>query len=53
MSKETVVYLLGVLALGFFYGPLKQWAPNGTIFVLMTVIYLLALRVIGGWLNRG
>ena len=44
---EYVVYLLGVVMLGLFYGPAKSALGSGVTFVAAVVTYLVALRILG------
>lgn len=44
------VYLIGVMALGFGYHPLKSMV-SGPILVALCLAYLLGLRLLGAWLE--
>jgi hypothetical protein len=46
-SAEFVVYFVGVGLLGFFYGPIKAAIGSESTFLVLAVVYLLALRVAG------
>ena len=46
-SAEFVVFVVGLLPLGFFYGQLKSVFGSELYFLLAGVAYLLLLRVVG------
>ena len=41
------IYLIGVLLLGFFYYPIKQYINDPYVLVPLAIVYLLAVRFIG------
>ena len=47
MTKQGIVYLVGIVILGLFYEPLKAATGGRIWFVLVVVGYLTILRVIG------
>ena len=49
---ELVIYLLGVLLLGYFYEPLKTATGGGAMFVLSAFLYLGILRLVGYGVRR-
>jgi len=49
---EFAVYILGVMALGAFYYPLKTATGGGVWFVLSALGYLLLVRLVGYGLKR-
>jgi len=44
---EFIIYILGIAALGFFYGPLKHALGSELWFLVGAVVYLCGLRVVG------
>lgn len=46
---QFIVYLVGVILLGLFYGPAKSALGGEWLFLLAVVGYLLALRLLGAW----
>jgi hypothetical protein len=51
-SPQSVVYFVGVVALGLFYEPIKSALGGRWLFILSVVGYLLALRLIGFWVVK-
>jgi len=47
-----LVYVVGILLLGFFYYPIKVFINNDIVFVVVAVLYLVILRVLGSYLAR-
>ena len=61
MNEETstkqfdiryLVYVIGILLLGFFYYPIKVLINNDIVFVVVAVIYLVFLRILGSYIAR-
>jgi hypothetical protein len=44
---EYVVYIAGVVPLAIFYGEVKEAIGSDGLFLLLVLIYLLALRALG------
>lgn len=53
MNKDYGVYFIGILLLGFFYYPIKQYINDDTVFVIAAISYLLILRYIASRVNNG
>ena len=51
-SPQFIVYLVGVAVLGLFYTPVKSALGGQWLFLLSVVGYLLALRLLGGWVAK-
>jgi NhaP-type Na+/H+ or K+/H+ antiporter len=51
-SSEYVIYLIGVLALGLGYGPVKSALGGHWLFLLCVLAYLIALRFLGVFVAR-
>jgi hypothetical protein len=49
---QSIVYLVGVILLGLFYGPVKSALGGQWLFLLAVVCYLLALRLLGAWVAK-
>ncbi|OHC25896.1 MAG: hypothetical protein A3J25_10035 [Pseudomonadales bacterium RIFCSPLOWO2_02_FULL_63_210] len=47
MTKQSIVYLAGVVLLGLLYVPLKAATGGGVWFFLVAIGYLALLRLIG------
>ena len=47
MTKQGLVYLLGVVIFGLTYYPVRQAIGNDLLFVVAALVYLAALRIIG------
>ena len=52
MNREYIIYLFAVLLLGLFYYPIKQWLDNATLFVLLTIAYLVLVRCLGAFFKE-
>jgi hypothetical protein len=46
-SRQAIVYLVGVMLLGFFYEPVSSALGGEWLFVGCVLVYLVALRWIG------
>jgi hypothetical protein len=44
--RKIHIYLIGVALLGLLHAPLKSAAPHGSVFLLIVIVYLVALRLI-------
>ena len=51
-SRQFLIYLVGILVLGVFYGPVKSALGSQWLFLLAVVGYLSALRLLGVWVAR-
>lgn len=49
LSPQFIVYLVGVVALGLLYAPVKSALGGQWLFLLSVVGYLWALRLVGVW----
>jgi hypothetical protein len=50
--RRAVTWLLGLFLLGFLYYPLKRWAPNDWIFLLVALAYVVLLRLLAERIGR-
>ena len=44
--RKIYIYILGITPLGFFHEQLKSAAPNGAVFLLGGLAYLVLLRLV-------
>ena len=51
-NPQFIVYLIGIVLLGLFYGPVKSALGGEWLFLLAGVSYLLALRLLGAWIAK-
>lgn len=52
LRVEVIVFWVGVIPLAFFYEQLKATFESGVWLFLAVVVYLLALRFVGHFLQR-
>jgi len=51
-SPQFVVYLVGIVAFGFFYAQIKTALSSGGVFLLFAIAYVLILRLLGNLVAR-
>lgn len=52
LTRKGLIYLGGVVLLGFFYYPLKRLASSALIFFIGALCYLILLRLLAERLDR-
>lgn len=51
-GPQYLVYILGVMAFGFFYVPIKSALGGQWLFLISGIAYLVALRLLGAWVAK-
>ena len=52
INPSFIVYIVGVMLLGLFYGEVKQSLGGELLFFVCVVAYLLALRLIADFISK-
>ena len=52
MTRRGVVYLVGAILLGLSYYPVRRALDNDVLFVGLALVYLVGLRLIGGFWEK-
>jgi hypothetical protein len=54
MTRQGIVYLIGVFVFGIAFYPLRSAIGNDVVFVIIALAYAGALRLLGwAWTRRG
>ena len=52
INPSFIIYIVGVILLGLFYGEVKQSLGGKLLFFVCVVVYLLALRLIAELVSK-
>jgi len=54
MTRQGIVFLVGIFIFGLAFYPLRNAIGNDVIFIIVALAYAVALRLIGSaWARRG
>jgi fructose-specific phosphotransferase system IIC component len=44
--RKIYIYLIGITLFGLLHAPVRSAVPHGAIFLLIAIVYLVALRLV-------